>query len=223
MMKRMMMVSSAATLHVLSSLEIVLFSMPFSFSFSCPSWTFSSFHHQSRSCHWRTRCFFFLICRRAWRQRSQSPIIVTVRIDKHFKLYNDWSLSGKSKSSQLASQVMESTSKILLIAQSAMRIAATVQSSNSKSATTHDCKNLQIWRLLKVATNSTCMRDFTCPQPQCHLYNNWPAKQRPSTPPPNSRTAPTPKPTDTSLIVRCTATLWVARTNLNRHHQQSAL
>ena len=30
---------------------------------------------------------FFLICRRARRQRSQSPIIVTVRIDKHFELY----------------------------------------------------------------------------------------------------------------------------------------
>ena len=29
--------------------------------------------------------------------------------------------------------------------------------------------------------------------------------------------------TDTSPIVRCTATLWVARTDLNRHHQQSAL
>ena len=59
---------------------------------------------------------FFLICRRARRQRSQSPILVTVRIDKHFKLYIDWSLSGKSKSSQLASQVMESTSTFLLIA-----------------------------------------------------------------------------------------------------------
>ena len=35
---------------------------------------------------------FFLICRRARRQRSQSPILVTVRIDKHFKLYIDWSL-----------------------------------------------------------------------------------------------------------------------------------
>ena len=29
----------------------------------------------------------FLICRRARRQRSQSPILVTVRIDKHFGLY----------------------------------------------------------------------------------------------------------------------------------------
>ena len=58
----------------------------------------------------RTDYAFFLICRRARRQRSQSPILVTVRIDKHFKLYIDWSLSGKSKSSQLASQVMESTS-----------------------------------------------------------------------------------------------------------------
>ena len=53
---------------------------------------------------------FFLICRHARRQRSQSSILVTVRIDKHFKLHIDWSLSGKSKSSQLAFQVMESTS-----------------------------------------------------------------------------------------------------------------
>ena len=30
---------------------------------------------------------FFLICRRARRQRSQSPILVTVRIDKHFGLH----------------------------------------------------------------------------------------------------------------------------------------
>ena len=76
---------------------------------------------------------FFLICRRARRQRSQSPILVTVRIDKHFKLYIDWSLSGKSKSSQLASQVMESTSTFLLIAQSAIRKASTVQSSYSRT------------------------------------------------------------------------------------------
>ena len=76
--------------------------------------------------------FFFLICRRARRQRSQSPILVTVRIDKHFKLYIDWSLSGKSKSSQLASQVMESTSTFFLMAQSAIRRASTVQSSYSK-------------------------------------------------------------------------------------------
>ena len=40
----------------------------------------------------------FLICRRARRQRSQSPILVTVRIDKHFKLCIDWSLSGKRSS-----------------------------------------------------------------------------------------------------------------------------
>ena len=104
----------------------------------------------------------FLICRRARRQRLQSPILVTVRIDKHFKLYIDWSLSGKSKSSQLASQVMESTSKFLLIAQSAIRKAATVQSSYSRTATTHDCKNLQIWNQHRVATNGTCRRDFNC-------------------------------------------------------------
>ena len=104
---------------------------------------------------------FFLICRRARRQRSQSPILVTVRIDEHFKLYIDWSLSGKSKSSQLASQVMESTSKFLLIAQSAIKKAATVQSSCSRTATTHDCKNLQKWNH-RVATNCTCRRDFNC-------------------------------------------------------------
>ena len=89
------------------------------------------------------RCFF-LICRRARRQRSQSPILVTVRIDKHFKLYIDWSLSGKSKNSQLASHVMESTSRFLLIAQSAIRKAATLQSSYSRTATTHNCKNMQM-------------------------------------------------------------------------------
>ena len=76
--------------------------------------------------------WLFLICRRARRQRSQSPIMVTVRIDKHIKLYNEWSLRVKSKSSQLASQVMESTSTFLSIAQSAIRKASAVQSSYSK-------------------------------------------------------------------------------------------
>ena len=78
--------------------------------------------------HW----LLFLICRRARRQRSQSPILVTVRIDKHIKLYNEWSLRVKSKSSQSASQVMESTSTFLFIAQSDIRKASTVQSSYSK-------------------------------------------------------------------------------------------
>ena len=36
---------------------------------------------------WGRALHFFLICRRARRQRSQSPILVTVRIDKHFGLY----------------------------------------------------------------------------------------------------------------------------------------
>ena len=112
-------------------------------------------------------CNFFLICRRARRQRSQSPILVTVRIDKHFKLYIDWSLSGKSKSSQLASHVMESTSRFLLIAQSAIRKAATLQSSYSRTATTHDCKNMQMKSQHWVAPNCTCRRAFNCKQPQC--------------------------------------------------------
>ena len=111
--------------------------------------------------------YFFLICRRARRQRSQSPILVTVRIDKHFKLYIDWSLSGKSKSSQLASHVMESTSRFLLIAQSAIRKAATLQSSYSRTATTHDCKNMQMKSQHWVAPNCTCRRAFNCKQPQC--------------------------------------------------------
>ena len=109
----------------------------------------------------------FLICRRARRQRSQSPILVTVRIDKHFKLYIDWSLSGKSKSSQLASHVMESTSRFLLIAQSAIRKAATLQSSYSRTATTHDCKNMQMKSQHWVAPNCTCRRAFNGKQPQC--------------------------------------------------------
>ena len=35
-------------------------------------------------------CTFFLICRRARRQRSQSPVLGTLRIDKHFELYNEY-------------------------------------------------------------------------------------------------------------------------------------
>ena len=118
-------------------------------------------------CHLSRATVIFLICRRARRQRSQSPILVTVRIDKHFKLYIDWSLSGKSKSSQLASHVMESTSRFLLIAQSAIRKAATLQSSYSRTATTHDCKNMQMKSQHWVAPNCTCRRAFNCKQPQC--------------------------------------------------------
>ena len=33
---------------------------------------------------------FFLICRRARRQRSQSPDLGTLEIDKHFELYNEY-------------------------------------------------------------------------------------------------------------------------------------
>ena len=120
-----------------------------------------------RIASWTFFLTFFLICRRARRQRSQSPILVTVRIDKHFKLYIDWSLSGKSKSSQLASHVMESTSRFLLIAQSAIRKAATLQSSYSRTATTHDCKNMQMKSQHWVAPNCTCRRAFNCKQPQC--------------------------------------------------------
>ena len=83
---------------------------------------------------------FFLICRRARRQRSQSPILVTVRIDKHFKLYIDWSLSGKC--SQLASQVMEQSSMFLLTAQSAERKMAsfTIQLLNTSITQNCTCK-----------------------------------------------------------------------------------
>ena len=51
-----------------------------------PLSTFNSLFFYSSRCGQ-----FFLICRRARRQRSQSSILVTVRIDKHFKLYNEWS------------------------------------------------------------------------------------------------------------------------------------
>ena len=54
---------------------------------------------------------FFLICRRARRQRSQSPVLGTSRIDKHFELYkklkmNTTRLSETTSCSQLASQVI---------------------------------------------------------------------------------------------------------------------
>ena len=78
-----------------------------------------------------------LICRRARRQRSQSPIIVTVRIDKHFKLYIDWSLSGKC--SQLASQVMEQSSMFLLTAQSAERKMASFTIQLLNTSITQNC------------------------------------------------------------------------------------
>ena len=40
---------------------------------------------------------FFLICRRARRQRSQSPVLGTSRIDKHFELYNELKTKRKTK------------------------------------------------------------------------------------------------------------------------------
>ena len=40
---------------------------------------------------------FFLICRRARRQRSQSPVLGTSRIDKHFELYNEQKTKRKTK------------------------------------------------------------------------------------------------------------------------------
>ena len=40
---------------------------------------------------------FFLICRRARRQRSQSPDLGTLRIDKHFELYKKLKTKRKTK------------------------------------------------------------------------------------------------------------------------------
>ena len=40
---------------------------------------------------------FFLICRRARRQRSQSPVLGTLRIDKHFELYKRLKTKRKIK------------------------------------------------------------------------------------------------------------------------------
>ena len=76
---------------------------------------------------------FFLICRRARRQRSQSPDLGTLEIDKHLELYK-LKTKQKTKSSQLASQVMEQSSRFLLTAQSAERKWQTLQSSNSIQA-----------------------------------------------------------------------------------------
>ena len=108
----------------------------------------------------------FLICRRARRQRSQSPILVTVRIDKHFKLYIDWSLSGKC--SQLASQVMEQSSMFLLTAQSAERKMAsfTIQLLNTSITQNCTCKGRFS---IALRQNGTYRRALNC-MPQ---WQHW--------------------------------------------------
>ena len=82
---------------------------------------------------------FFLICRRARHQRSQSPVLGTLRINKHFELHNELKLVGKQKSSQLASQVMKPRSRFLLTAQSAERKEASFTIQLLNSITTQGC------------------------------------------------------------------------------------
>ena len=88
---------------------------------------------QSKSAH------FFLICRRARHQRLQSAVLGTLRIHKHFELYNELKTKQKTKESQLAFQVMKPRSRFLLTAQSAERKEASFTIQLLNSIITQDC------------------------------------------------------------------------------------
>ena len=109
----------------------------------------------------------FLICRRARRQRSQSPVLETLRIDKHFELYKKLSTKRKTQEFPISLSSDEANEQIPFDSPISKKERGKLYNPATQGRPSHTIVRTCKWRIdIELRQICTCRRSLNCKQPQ---------------------------------------------------------
>ena len=109
----------------------------------------------------------FLICRRARRQRSQSPVLGTSRIDKHFELYKKLKTKRKTKEFPISLSSDGAYEQIPFDSPISKKERGKLYNPATQERPSHMIVKTCKWRVsIELRQICTCRRALNCKQPQ---------------------------------------------------------